>query len=260
MLFLVSFARAQKDTGFIPLRTYTGDIAAAALDNLDNLYIVSSTGQVKKFNAAGDSAGVYNQVRNFGQLTSLDVSNPLRLLLFYRDFSTVVILDRFLSAVATINLRKYSILQPSAIGLSYDNHIWVYDEYDHKLKKINEQGNLLMETADFRTVFNQSLSPQRIINDDGMVYLADSLSGILVFDNYGSFQKKIPLVKWQSITVNRKNIISTSDYWITVYDPSNFMEKKRKLPFFRPYFHSYILANKLLTFDNNTLQVWQYRW
>ena len=151
-------AGAQTDSSFTLVRTYTGEIADAALDNLGNLYIVSPGGQIRKFNAAGDSVAIYNQVRNSGKLFSIDVSNPLKILLFYKDFSSVVVLDRFLSAITTVNLKKYSILQPTAVGLSYDNHIWVFDEYDSKLKKIDEQGNLLLETSDFRTALNQRMA------------------------------------------------------------------------------------------------------
>lgn len=255
----MTFLSSAQDSSFTLVRTYEGDISAAAMDNLDNLYIVSSTGQIKKFNAAGDSTGVYNQIRNYGQLSSIDVSNPLKILLFYKDFSTVVALDRYLSVISTIDLKKYSILQPVAIGLSYDNNIWVYDEYDHKLKKTDEQGNALMETTDFRSVFNQTISPQKIINDNGLVYLADTLNGVFVFDNYGSFQKKIPLFNWHSIAINKTNIISTANEWITVYNPATFMETRKKYPFFTPYLHSFTSTNKLVTFTNTKLQVWQYR-
>ena len=74
--------KSNNDSTIILVGSYEGDIADAAIDNLDNLYIVSSTGQIKKYNAAGDSIGVYNQVKNFGRLFSIDVSNPLKLLLF----------------------------------------------------------------------------------------------------------------------------------------------------------------------------------
>lgn len=248
------------DSSFVLLRTYHGDITEAAMDNLGSLYIVSSTGQIKKINAAGDSVAVYNQVRNFGKIFTLDVSNPLKVLLFYKDFSSVVVLDRFLTNITTIDLKKFSILQPAAIGLSYDNNIWVYDEYDNKLKKIDEQGKLLLETTDFRSVFNQSITPQKIINDNGLVYLADTAAGIFVFDNYGSFKRKIPLLHWQNIAINKSNIISTSNEIITVYNTATLLQTERKNPFFSPYVHSFISADKVVSFSNNQLQIYQYRY
>lgn len=149
------------DTGFALVRTYTGKVAGAALDKLDNLYIISSTGQVKKFGPKGDSVGVFNGIRNYGKLAAIDVSNPLKPLLFYKDFSGVVILDRFLANRLSLNLRQFNILQPSAIGLSYDNNIWVFDAFDNKLKKIDEAGNLLLQTDDFRQLFGQSFSRKK---------------------------------------------------------------------------------------------------
>lgn len=244
---------------FVLLKTYVGDIVDVAMDNLDNLYLVSSTGQIKKLNSAGDSVGVYNQLKNYGKLYSIDVSNPLRLLLFYKEFSTVVILDRFLANQSTLDLKRFNILNPSAIGMSYDNNIWVYDDYDNKLKKIDEQGNKLLETPDFRTIFNESVSPQKIINDNGLVYLADTANGIFVFDNYGSFKKKIPLKSFQTFAVANNYIISTNNEFIGVFNSKTQLQGQRKNPFFKPYMHSFITPTKLVNFSNNSVQVYQYR-
>jgi len=248
------------DSSFVLLKTYTGDIADAALDNLDNLYIVSSTGQIRKFNSNGDSTGIYNQVKNFGKLFSLDVSNPLRLVLFYKDFSTVVLLDRFLSGRATLDLRQYHILQPGAAGLSYDNNIWVFDEYDNKLKKIDEQGNKLLETPDFRTIFSEAIRPQKIISDNGFVYLTDTANGVFVFDNYGSFKKKIPLKDWQSITVKENYLIQTTKDGIVIFNTATYTDSKKNVPSsFQPYLHSFSTTSKLVTFSNGWLRIYQYR-
>ena len=262
LFFLTKVSIGQKSAAdsFILVKAYSGDIANVAMDNLDNLYILSSTGQIKKYNAAGDSVGVYNQVRNFGKIPSMDVSNPLRILLFYKDFSTVVVLDRFLSNQSTLDLRKFSILNPSAIGNSYDNNIWAFDEYDNKLKKIDQQGNQLLETPDFRTIFGHSISPQKIINDNGLVYLADTSNGVFIFDNYGSFKKKIAIKNWQTIAVTNNNIISVSNEIITAFNPSSQMQTQRKIPFFTPYLHSFITPSRLVNFSSNTVQVYQYRY
>ncbi len=258
-----SFAQPLKttpasDSSFVLMRTYEGDIADAAMDHLENLYLISSKGQVKKFSATGDSLAVYNQVKNYGQLSAIDVSNPLKILLFYKDFSTVVVLDRFLASLATVDLRKFSILQPGAIGLSYDNNIWVFDEYDNKLKKIDEQGNKLFESNDFRAVFNQGIAPQKIISDNGFVYLADTASGVYVFDNYGSFKKKIPLFNWQSIAVSGNHLVSTTHDLITVYNTFTQLQKDKKPPFL-PYLHSFTNADKWINFSSGRLQIYQYR-
>lgn len=264
LLLLSGALRAQApagggDSSFLLVRTYEGDIANAALDNLQNLYILSSTGQVRKYNAAGDSVGVYNAVRNYGKLTSIDVTNPLKVLLFYKDFTSVVVLDRFLAPLATLDLRRLNILQPSAVGLSYDNNIWVFDEYDNKLKKIDEQGNRLSETSDLRAAFGEGIHPQKILSGDRVVYLADTTGPVYVFDNYGSFQKRIVLPTWQSLALVRNVLVSTQSGMITVYNTSTLMQAQKKHPDFQPYLHSFTSADKFVSFSATRLQVYRYR-
>jgi hypothetical protein len=82
-LFLFcAMAGAQTDTSFKLVRVVKGDIVAFTVDNLDNIYMLSSTNQVKKLNANGDSVAVFNDVKKFGQASFIDVSNPLKVLLY----------------------------------------------------------------------------------------------------------------------------------------------------------------------------------
>ncbi len=262
VLFLLSLpAVAQKDSAITLLRSYNGDIASVAIDNLDNLYVVSSSGQIKKLNNRGDSVAVFNGVRNYGLLQAIDVTNPLKPLLFYKDFSTVVVLDRLLSRRTSLDLRRFNVLQPTAIGLSYDNNIWVFDQFENKLKKLDEAGNLLMQTTDFRQLFNQTISPQRIINDGGFVYLADSAKGIYVFDNYGAFKRRIDLKGWSSLDVWDGKLVRLQGKGISLYDPSNFIEQSQSFPAsFRPYLHAFTNQNKLVTFSKDSLRIYRLRY
>lgn len=258
MLFATLVSFAQKDTGFLLVQTYRGDIASAAVDNLDNVYVVSSTGQLKKLNSRGDSVGVFNGIRAYGKLSAIDVTNPLKPLLFYKDFSTVVVLDRLLANRVSLDLRRYNVLQPTAVALSYDNNIWVFDQYDNKLKKLDEAGNLLLETSDFRQLFNQSLAPQKIINDNGLVYLADSAQGVYVFDNYGTFKRKIDVKNWTNVDVQNGRIFRLGKSEILVYNPATFTEQAKIYPpHFAPYAHAHTAYNKLVTFSQDSLRIYR---
>ena len=145
--FTITTVFGQADTSFHLLRVIKGDIVDFTVDNLNNTYIINSKNQLKKINADGDSMAVFNDVKKFGQLSYIDVSNPLKPLIYYRDFATIVVLDRFLNIRNTIDLRKQNIFSVKAIGQSYDNKIWLYDEQDNKLKKIDEDGKVSFRKA-----------------------------------------------------------------------------------------------------------------
>ncbi|HTD94574.1 MAG TPA: hypothetical protein VK644_12200 [Chitinophagaceae bacterium] len=227
---LLSQAWAQTDTSFKLVRTITGDIKAFTVDNLDNVYLLSSTNQVKKLNNNGDSVAVFNDVKKFGQATLIDVSNPLKVLLFYRDFATIVVLDRFFTIRNIIDLRKKNILQVQAIGQSYDNKIWLYDELESKLKKIDEDGKVLLETPDFRQLFGTSPSPLKIFDEDQYVYLYDSAQAVFVFDYYGSVKNKILISGWNNFKVAGKYIFGSKGNTLFRYDIRTFRIDEWKLP------------------------------
>jgi len=230
LFFVMGPAHAQTDTSFKWIKTIKGDIVAFTVDNLDNIYLLSSTNQVKKLNANGDSVAVFNDVKKFGQATLIDVSNPLKLLLYYRDFATIVVLDRFLTVRNIIDLRKHNILQVRAIGQSYDNKIWVYDEVENKLKKIDEEGKLLQETNDFRQLFDPAPLPQRIFDEDKFVYLYDSSLAVYAFDYYGALKNKILISHWQNFKVTGKYIFGSGGNTLHRYDIKTLRQEDWKMP------------------------------
>jgi hypothetical protein len=229
-LFLSAGAYAQVDTTFTLVRTIGGDIVDFTVDNLDNVYIVNSRNQVKKLNANGDSVAVYNDVKHYGQASLIDVSNPLKVLLYYKDFATVVALDRFLNVVNTIDLRRSNILQAKTIGQSYDNRLWVYDELENKLKKVEDDGRVSLETPDFRLLFGQAPLPQKIFDQDKFVYLYDSTQSVFVFDYYGALKNKILITKWQNFKVAGKYIFGSNNNILHRYEISTFRLDEWTMP------------------------------
>jgi hypothetical protein len=228
--FLFVAAKAQTDTSFHYVKAIKGDIIAFTVDNLNNIYLLNSTNQLKKLNENGDSVAVFNEVKKYGQATLIDVSNPLKVLLYYKDFATIVILDRLLTVRNIIDLRKQNILQVRAIGQSYDNKIWVYDEVENKLKKIDEEGKLLQETTDFRMLFGEAPAPQKIFDQDQYVYLYDSAKGVFVFDYYGSLKNKIPITGWQNFKIAGKYIFGSAAGKLYRYNISTFYTEEWKMP------------------------------
>lgn len=259
-LFLSVLCGAQQDSVFRLVRTIPVAAVEMAVDNLNNLYLLTPTDQLKKYNAQGDSVSVYNQTRRFGKLYSMDATNPLKLLLYYKDFSTIVILDRLLSIRSTIDLRRQNIPQASAIGLSYDNNIWVFDALDNKLKKIDEFGASLSESIDFRTIFPHSFVPEKIIDYNGSVYLYDPAQGVAIFDYYGTLQKRLPIKGWKNISVLDKQIIGTDNQHIYTYYTNNLMERQYQFPSSFGSFTQYLIANThLFALSKDSVNIYSLR-
>ena len=176
--------QAQSDSLFSYVRTYDSGISSFAVDNLGELYVINKGNQLKKYNARGDSVAVFNQVTQFGTLSYVQAQNPWKTILFYQDFGTIVLLDKYLNIVTSINLPKVNIFQVDAVTTSYDNNIWLFDGQEERLKKIDDNGNTLFETVDFRQLFDSVPAPKKVIDRDGYVYLYDPDKGVYIFDYY----------------------------------------------------------------------------
>ncbi len=225
-------AKAQSDSLFTFLKTIKGTFTDFSVDNLENIYLLNATNQLKKVNSNGDSLAVFNDVKRFGTVSQIDVTNPLKILLYYKNFATIVVLDRFLNIRNTINLRKQNIFSVNSIATSYDNNIWLYDEQEYKLKKVDDDGKVILESNDFRMLFDSVPSATQITDQNNFVYLYDTAKGFYSFDYYGSFKNRLPFLHWYSTAVSDKTIYGFSNNKLLSYQQQSLNLKEYVLPGF----------------------------
>jgi len=211
------------------IKTVQGNITDFSVDNLGNVYLITSTNQIKKFNEKFDSIGLFNDVKRYGSIFSVDATNPLKVLVYYKDFLTVVVLDRFLNTRNIIDLRKQNIVQARAICQSYDNNIWVFDELDARIKKIDDNGKLLLESTDFRMLFDEVPNPSQIIDEDGLLYLYNSKHGFNVFDYYGAMKSSYPITDLKDIQIQNGFLTGWDSGYLYKAKPQQLLLQKFKL-------------------------------
>lgn len=247
---------AQKDSLFHFVKQIPFPVSSFSVDNIGGLYLITSDNQLKKYNEKGDSI-VFNQVTQYGKLTYVNAENPWKTILFYQNFSTIVLLDKYLNVVTSINLRKQNIFRVQAVTTSYDNNIWLFDEQDNKLKKIDDNGNVLSETVDFRLLFDSVPDPKQIIDRDGFVYLYDPQKGIYIFDYYGSFKGKLTFINWKNITVIGKDIYGFDEQNLYKYSAPLPDYTSEKLPVELQNSSSIQIRNhKIYILKNNRLAIY----
>lgn len=234
-----------------------GNFTRMDVDILNNIYLITAGNQLKKYSPRGDSMAVFNDVKKYGNPTLMDVSNPLKVLLYYKNFSTVVMLDRLLSPRNTINFRQQNIFSVKAIATSYDNNIWLFDEQDYKLKKIDEEGKLLQESTDWRVLMDVVPSPSSIIDNTNFVYLYDSTKGFYIFDYYGTFKNNLPFLGWNNIAVAAGKITGMQNNRLHSYVIESLNDKTYNLPsFFKNYIAIKAINGKVYVLKEDALEIY----
>jgi hypothetical protein len=247
----------QTPSAFTLTLSVSQDIVDFTVDNLGNIYVLNSDNQLKKLGPKGDSLAVFNDVRRYGKITRVDVTNPLKILVYYREFTTVIELDRFLNIVNTVDLRKQNILQAKAVALAYDNNIWVYDELDAVLKRIGDDGSLVDQTTDFRQLFDSVPEPATICDQGGLVYLYDPAKGVYIFDHYGTLKTHLDLRGWQDFDVIGKNLLGRDDQRLYRYEPGTLnMLEEPIAPAYQGATHIHITPTVLYVLKKTGLEVY----
>jgi hypothetical protein len=257
----ITAAQAKSDSNFKYSHFVAGNFSYMDVDVLGNLYLITNDNQLKKLKPNGDSVAIFNDVKKFGNPSLIDVSNPLKILLYYKSYSTVVILDRFLSFRNSINFRKGSIFKAKTIATSYDNNIWLFDEQDFKLKKIKDDGTLLSETNDWRQIFEDVVpSPTEMIDRDGAVYLHDVQKGFYIFDYYGSLKNNLPFKNWQHVAVANNKILGFENNTLQSYELNTLNLKSYALPsFFNGYLDIKAMNGKVYLLRKTGVEVYNIR-
>lgn len=249
---------AQKDSLPEMSRFISGSFVDFQVDNLGDIFVLTPNNELKKYSGAGDSLGVFNDVRRYGKIAYIDVTNPLKILLFYQEYGTIVMLDRFLNNVNSIDLRHLGFYQVTCIGLAYDNNIWVYDALAGKLNKISGDGSVINQTNDIRQDVDSIPNPVLLTDQSGLVYLFDPQKGAYTFDHYGGYAKFIPLKNWRHFSVINKTMLGWNGHEFLKYRDDMFSEEKKSIPsYYLPAFKILIMPDFLYVLKADGIHVYK---
>ena len=117
------------------------------IDQYGNFYLINKD-DLTKSDINGTILYRYSN-KLLGNIDHLDVSNPLRPLLFYKDQGVIIVLDNTLSQQENqISLNEMGLYQTNCIANSnFDNGIWLYDLDVNEIIKINQNSKIIYKSG-----------------------------------------------------------------------------------------------------------------
>ncbi len=200
-----------------------------SVDEIGNVYVVRDNNSLVRFTPDGDSSAFYRGVQN-GNIEAVDATNPLRVVVYHPRYSKVVLLDRLLTLKNELDLRQQKLFQAPVVASSADGNLWVYDQFNARLKKINEKLEEVLQSNDLRQETGFVPHPVFMIERDWKVFIADTLRGILTFDRYGSYLSALPVVGVKKLQVSGSKLIYFKNDSLHSWDVKSFREQAMPLP------------------------------
>ena len=185
-----------------------GPVRYFNVDHLGNYYLITRANELVKYDAKGAWVANHRQ-QLLGPLEMADVSNPMQLLLFYPELSTLLQLDNMLYATNRFQLSDVNQGSRSLLCRSFDNNFWLYDERAFRLRKLALDMRTVVQGEWLQNHFDMPLKPAYLLEYNELLYLADPGQGILVFDLYGRYQRLLPIKG-----VERFDVHGAYLYWV----------------------------------------------
>lgn len=171
------------------------------IDQLNNLYAIRK-GEVLKLNQKGEELSRYSN-KLIGKEVHVDVTNPMKVVLYSADQMRVIVLDSRLGEIREpINLLKLGYEQISLVANSHSNCLWLYDPINFKLIRLTENLEQERTSLSLSQMLRLQLYPTDLIEVNNKVYLTDPEHGVFEFDIFGNYIRKIPIKNIHTLTIS----------------------------------------------------------
>jgi len=172
LIGLVSFSQ-EINAIYIDSTTLKAD-KFIGLDKFDSWYYIDQNVLYKKKETNIVS---YTNLQ-LGNITSVSINNPFNILVFYRDYNTVVILDNYLNKKQQIYLGNNTITH---VSYAFADNIWMYNLEIQQLELYNYKLDIKVATTRPSAV----LQVKNLESNAKNVYVLDNVGNLSQFNNYG---------------------------------------------------------------------------
>jgi hypothetical protein len=212
------------------------------VDNLGNIYTIRED-EIIKFLPNGKLFNRYSNLK-LGSISSVDATNPLKLLLYYRDFQQIVFLDNQLSPNSDpVSLERMGLEQTDLVCASVNNSFWIYNKQNNELIRFDQNSKKMVTTGNLKQILQTEMNPNFMLEYNNYLYLNCPETGIYVFDIFGAFSKLISIKNLKDFQVHENIIYFQKDSALCSYNHKLFQDACLKVSAARPIKISYFNNN-----------------
>lgn len=227
-----------------------------SVDQLGNFYLVVKN-NVIKYDKNGKRINQYSNQR-YGEVSSIDATDPYKIVLFYEDFRIAIILDNQLSENGSpLDMQFSEFNQPILACRAYNTGIWTFDQLLCRLYRLNLSLEVNQSTGNLTQILGYKIEPNFMLEYNNNLYLNNPKTGILVFDQFGTYTKNIAITGLNKFQVTEKAIYFVQDELIKKYSFRSPEIESLPLPEINIQAIN-VFGNRLFILANQELKIYDY--
>jgi len=196
------------------------------LDPFGNIFAVKDA-QLFKISSRGEILYTYSD-QTLGVISSIDVFNPMKIMLFYQTSGTLVFLNEQLTPIqAPIYLHDMNLFTISLASYSAANQIHLYDYTNQYLLTFD----FFMREVSRTPLHFSSFNPSQMIElEEKNLAFHNPQTGIYFFDTFGTFYKSIPIITPHAVEITSELIYYTNHDEVVMYNYKSLNTEIQPLP------------------------------
>ncbi|MCC5944044.1 MAG: hypothetical protein JJT94_03865 [Bernardetiaceae bacterium] len=215
---------------------------AASIDRHGYVYIADKQGTIHLYNEKGKEVQSYAPTRS-AKASYIMAWNPMRVWVFYQAFQEFVLLNRSLIEIDNYNLKNFHDNFVRKVSPSADNNLWMLDETDFSLKKINIlNAQTILHTPLDMLAGSGYFRVYAIREWQNLLFVGVEDKGVWVFDNLGNLSHTLDIPKLEQLSFVNNYLIHYQDHCIILQDLYKKTSETYSLPVTVPTMPDYVLS------------------
>lgn len=152
---------------------------------------------------------------NLGDITTIDIVNPLKISVFYKQSNTLVLLDNTLTEITRINFSSLEEFRNTAIGnTANDRRIWIFNTDSQQLELFDYRLNkVVIEFSPTNTI------PTVYVSNFNFCWIQHN-NALNAYNIYGNLIDEIPTpIAFKSLVQSQNTIIGYNDNTFYIKSP-----------------------------------------
>jgi len=187
LYFLILSAPAYAQMKITTIKV-SDEIIQATVDRVGELYVVTKSGQIQKFDINGKLLSVY---KNGPTPTLFEPRDGSRLFTYFKGERKINYMNPSFEVTSAYQIDSAFAIEPWLACSSGDHHVWILDAADRTLKKIEPLKSSLLIDVNLGVVSDDLTTIVTMREYQGFLFLLDKEKGIYIFNGMGKLIKTI---------------------------------------------------------------------
>jgi len=232
------------------------DVDQVSFDNRGQIFYTTADGSLYQLSPNGVPINHFSPSRQ-ARISQLEAAWTVNIFTFSKDLQRFELFDRFLNTIMSRDLNDFEIGLARAATMGNNNSIWVFDESNMSLKRIDYRRQTILQRQPLNLVLEDQEWDVLDIKEAQNILFLRVPDRVILFDNQGNFLKRLSMPGESPLAIWRENIYNIEEGEILEYKWNTGMKTALELPSVIKDHNHQVHADHIVFYDKGSILIYR---